>query len=172
MLLFENASKVYDRRAVVDGVTLDVREGAVCGLIGRNGAGKTTMLRLLTGLVHPSGGSTSVAGLPSRKIQRPMRHVGVALEHFGLHPRRSGRAHLRELALAGQLPASRAEAVPAGEMIGSDPAMPIQQPAASVALGAGRQAAASRAAQRAPSQHGLYRGRLHEGRNQALAGLM
>lgn len=111
MLAFEDVSKVYDRRPVVDHVTLTVGEGMVCGLIGRNGAGKTTMLRLLTGLVHPSGGSASVAGRPYRQIDQPMREVGVALEHFGLHPRRSGRAHLRALALAAEIPRSRVDEV-------------------------------------------------------------
>jgi ABC-2 type transport system ATP-binding protein len=57
--------KVFGRRggvAALDGLTFDVRRGAIFGLLGPNGAGKTTTLRILTTLVRPTAGRASVLG--------------------------------------------------------------------------------------------------------------
>jgi ABC-2 type transport system ATP-binding protein len=55
-------SKRYGQRVAVDRVSLSVRRGEVYGFLGPNGAGKTTTLRMLLGLVRPTGGSVSVLG--------------------------------------------------------------------------------------------------------------
>ena len=61
--------KTYPRHAVraVDGVSLDVTEGATLGLVGRSGSGKSSVIRMLLGLVKPSGGEVRYCGqrLPS-----------------------------------------------------------------------------------------------------------
>lgn len=54
--------KVYRGRAVVDGLSLTVGEGEVFGFLGPNGAGKSTTVKMLLGLVHPSGGELQVLG--------------------------------------------------------------------------------------------------------------
>ncbi len=56
LLRVEGVTKIYGRRKVVDGVTLEVRRGQVVGLLGRNGAGKTTTFRMVIGLVRPKAG--------------------------------------------------------------------------------------------------------------------
>lgn len=63
-------TKVYDRVAVVDRISLDFASGAVTALLGRNGAGKTTTFLMMAGIVRPDGGSVelngeSVDGIPS-----------------------------------------------------------------------------------------------------------
>jgi len=77
-LLIENARKEYGRAAVgraeaVSDVSLSVSTGAIHGLLGPNGAGKTTTLKMLLGLVTPSGGSFEIlgrpAGLPGARAQ-------------------------------------------------------------------------------------------------------
>ncbi|MDO4898252.1 MAG: ABC transporter ATP-binding protein [Rothia sp. (in: high G+C Gram-positive bacteria)] len=58
-----NLVKVYDGRAAVDGINLTVPRGSFYGLVGRNGAGKTTSLSMATGLLKPTAGQVLVGGL-------------------------------------------------------------------------------------------------------------
>jgi lipopolysaccharide export system ATP-binding protein len=55
-------TKVYDRVAVVDRISLDFASGAVTALLGRNGAGKTTTFLMMAGIVKPDGGSVGLNG--------------------------------------------------------------------------------------------------------------
>jgi len=55
-------SKRYDKAMAVDRVNIEIRQGEIYGLIGNNGAGKTTMLRMICGLVNPSGGELELFG--------------------------------------------------------------------------------------------------------------
>lgn len=54
--------KIYDGRAVVNGVDIDVKRGEIVGLLGPNGAGKTTTFYMIVGLVRPNGGSVVFDG--------------------------------------------------------------------------------------------------------------
>ncbi len=62
-LQFECVGKTYDGNTVLDNVSLDVREGTAVALVGHNGAGKTTMIKLLLGLILPSSGRVRILGL-------------------------------------------------------------------------------------------------------------
>jgi ABC-2 type transport system ATP-binding protein len=68
----QDLSKAYGEVQAVDHVTLSVKEGALFGLLGPNGSGKTTMIKMLTGQTKPTGGTATVLGLDV--IQDP---VGV-----------------------------------------------------------------------------------------------
>jgi ABC-2 type transport system ATP-binding protein len=59
----QDLSKAYGDVQAVDHVTLSVKEGALFGLLGPNGSGKTTMIRMLTGQMKPTGGTATVLGL-------------------------------------------------------------------------------------------------------------
>ena len=59
----EALTKRYGQSRGIAGVTFAVSEGEVFGFLGPNGAGKTTTIRLLMGLLSPSGGSAQIAGL-------------------------------------------------------------------------------------------------------------
>ena len=65
MILLEakNLIKRYDGRAVVDEVSLHVGQGEIVGLLGRNGAGKTTMFRMTIGIIRPEGGTVMFDGV-------------------------------------------------------------------------------------------------------------
>ena len=55
-------TKVYGQKAAARDVNLHIREGQIYGLIGRNGAGKTTIMRMISGLAKPTSGSYSLFG--------------------------------------------------------------------------------------------------------------
>ena len=62
----------------VDGVSFDLAEGELVGYLGRNGAGKSTTVKLLTGILHPTSGGVEVAGLvPWRDRERNAMNIGV-----------------------------------------------------------------------------------------------
>jgi len=62
LLHTEGLKKVYDGRAVVNGVDIEVKEGEIVGLLGPNGAGKTTTFYMIVGLVRPNGGKVFFNG--------------------------------------------------------------------------------------------------------------
>jgi ABC-2 type transport system ATP-binding protein len=102
-------TKRFGDVAAVDEVTFSLERGTVTGFLGPNGAGKTTTLRLLLGLAEPTAGEALVFGHRYRDLADPARQVGAVLESDDFHPGRSGRDHLRALAIAADLPPSRVE---------------------------------------------------------------
>jgi ABC-2 type transport system ATP-binding protein len=56
ILQTEDLTKVYSKKKVVEDVNISIRKGAIYGLIGKNGAGKTTIIRMITGLASPTSG--------------------------------------------------------------------------------------------------------------------
>jgi len=104
-------SKQFGSVKAVDDLTFTVAPGTITGFLGPNGAGKTTTLRMLLGLVTPSGGSATIGGKRYAELDRPMLHVGAALEASSFHPGRRARDHLRILGAATGLPETRADEV-------------------------------------------------------------
>jgi ABC-2 type transport system ATP-binding protein len=104
----------------VDDLTFEVEPGTLTGFVGPNGAGKTTTLRIVLGLVRPTGGSALVAGVPYAALDRPARQVGAVLESSGFHPGRTARDHLRVLAGPSGIPTRRVDEVLAE--VGLEPA--------------------------------------------------
>jgi ABC-2 type transport system ATP-binding protein len=104
-------TKRYGRVTAVEDLTFSLVPGTVTGFLGPNGAGKSTTLRLLLGLAEPTAGEAHVFGRPYRELDEPVRRVGAVLESNDFHPGRSGRDHLRMLALAADIPPGRVEEV-------------------------------------------------------------
>ena len=87
-------SKRYKENWAVDHLDLRVEQGDIYGFIGRNGAGKSTTLKLLCGLARPTQGGALIFGKPIRdSVAR--RRVGALIEQPGLYPDLSGRENLR-----------------------------------------------------------------------------
>jgi ABC-2 type transport system ATP-binding protein len=103
----DGLTKRFGAIVAVDDVSFTVTQGSVVGFLGPNGAGKTTTLRMLLGLVTPTGGTATINGLPYRKLPEPRHVVGAALEASGAYPGRTARNHLRIEAMAGGAAASR-----------------------------------------------------------------
>jgi ABC-2 type transport system ATP-binding protein len=102
-------SKRYGEVLAVDDLTFSLEPGTITGFLGPNGAGKTTTLRLLLGLAEPNAGEALVFGRRYRELDEPARRAGAVLESNDFDPGRSGRNHLRALALATGVPYTRVE---------------------------------------------------------------
>lgn len=90
-----NLTKQYGQHKAVNNVNLSVRKGEIYGLIGRNGAGKTTILRLISGLAKPTNGSISLFGQNSRDSIYMQKHIGLLIETPGIYLDMSARDNVK-----------------------------------------------------------------------------
>ncbi len=83
----EGLSKSFDHVVAVDGLTLSVGEGELFGLVGPDGAGKTTTMRLLTGIMEPTAGDAWVVGRHVVREAEAIKHdIAYMSQRFGLYP--------------------------------------------------------------------------------------
>jgi ABC-2 type transport system ATP-binding protein len=83
----ERLTKSFDARKAVDGLTLNVAEGEIFSLVGPDGAGKTTIMRLLTAILEPTSGDAWVAGHHIVKEAEAIKEdIGYMSQRFGLYP--------------------------------------------------------------------------------------
>jgi len=81
----ENLTRDFDTVRAVDGLSLEVPRGIIFGFLGPNGSGKTTTIRLLLGLLEPTGGRAEVLGFDTRsQADEIHERTGALLEHNGL----------------------------------------------------------------------------------------
>ena len=104
--------KAFGRRVALHGLTLEVAAGEVFGFLGPNGAGKTTAMKILLGLVRPTGGTALVFGRPPTD-PAARRRLGYLPEHFRFQEWATG-VELLDFhgRLAGLGRAARAERIP------------------------------------------------------------
>jgi osmoprotectant transport system ATP-binding protein len=98
-IAFQAVTKQYPgaSRPAVDGVTFEVREGAVCMLVGTSGSGKTTLLRMVNRLIEPTSGAILIDG---RNVldENPIllrRRIGYVIQQVGLFPHMSIAENIR-----------------------------------------------------------------------------
>ena len=85
-IMAQGLRRSFDGRPAVAGISLDVRSGEVFGILGPNGSGKTTTVRLLNGLISPDSGEMRVLGLdPVTQGDQVRRHTGVLTESPSLN---------------------------------------------------------------------------------------
>ncbi|HRY42938.1 MAG TPA: ABC transporter ATP-binding protein [Thermoanaerobaculia bacterium] len=100
----------YGETAVVSGVDLAVPRGSVYGFVGPNGAGKTTTIKLLLGLLTPSGGSVELLGEPvNGRRSAALARVGALVESPALYPHLTAEENLRLDQLARGVPRANVE---------------------------------------------------------------
>src|SRR4026209_2140464 len=77
VIQLESLTRRYGRRRGIERISLEIPEGALLGFLGPNGAGKTTTIRIMLGLLRPSGGSARIFGLDCwRESKAIKREVG------------------------------------------------------------------------------------------------
>lgn len=85
-------TRMFGQRAAVNGLNLIVRRGEFFGFLGPNGAGKSTTIKMMVGLLRPSGGAAFVGGVDVwREPLRAKTLIGVLPEQLNLYERLSGR---------------------------------------------------------------------------------
>lgn len=111
LIELHHLSKSYGRVAAVQDLSLTLNPGRVTGLIGANGSGKSTTLRMLLGLTEPTAGSATIGGRRYADLAHPIRSIGAMVDPDVFHPRRSGRDALRVIARAEDLTGRRVDEV-------------------------------------------------------------
>jgi ABC-2 type transport system ATP-binding protein len=102
-------AKRYGPVTALDGFSLNVAAGEIVGLVGHNGAGKTTFVEIVSGLVRPDSGKVTIDG---KSPSAARGQVGVAPQHLGLYPSITVREHLKLFGrLAGLRPAALDSAI-------------------------------------------------------------
>ncbi len=92
VLKTEGITKIYGKHTVVDHVSMHVKKGDIYGFIGKNGAGKTTFMRMVAGLAAPASGSMELFGSENLECQR--QRIGVLIEQPGLYGAMNARENM------------------------------------------------------------------------------
>ena len=108
---FDGVTKRFGPTLALDQVSFTVARGSVLGLLGGNGAGKSTAIRALLGHLRPDRGSATVLGLPLRDHPDPVRSVGAVTDSVGIDPSMSGKRILDVLSRAAGIERSRVDEV-------------------------------------------------------------
>jgi ABC-2 type transport system ATP-binding protein len=94
----ENLRHLYETRVALDGVSFEVRAGEIFGLLGPNGSGKTTMFRILSTLMLPSGGRATICGLDVAKSPNQVRReIGVVFQAPSIDVKLTAEENLRHI---------------------------------------------------------------------------
>ena len=81
MISLKNLTKKFDKIVAVDNVSLDIHEGEVFGLLGQNGAGKTTIIHMLATLIKPTSGTAQINGYDIVKNSSKVRkNIGIVFQ--------------------------------------------------------------------------------------------
>ncbi|SHM77159.1 ABC transporter ATP-binding protein [Gracilibacillus kekensis] len=110
-------SKSFWRNTVVDNIDLQVETGEILGFLGRNGAGKSTFINMLTGIIQPSSGSYNLLGVkgPNDTIKK---ELGVMPDYSSLYGSMSAIKHLHYLADVSGKPVTRQRCIDVLKLVG------------------------------------------------------
>lgn len=90
-----NLSKKYKDTTAVDNVNMTIEKGDIYGFIGKNGTGKTTLIRMITGLIKPTSGTVEVFGQPVSKGNKDfLERIGTIIEFPGFYQNLTARENL------------------------------------------------------------------------------
>lgn len=98
----ESLTKKYGTKTAVNGISLHIGKGEIYGLIGKNGAGKTSLMKLLTGLTLPDSGSIELFGRADLNDAR--KNIGSLIEAPALYKNETAFENMKRFALLSQTP--------------------------------------------------------------------
>lgn len=86
----KNVSHSFQEKSVLKGINLEIKKGEIFGLLGPSGAGKTTLINIVTGQLNASAGVCQINGVDSSALSgEQYKKIGVMMDHFGLYERMS-----------------------------------------------------------------------------------
>lgn len=93
----ENLVKAYKKHKALNGVTMNIKRGDIYGFVGENGSGKTTIIRVITGLIFPDSGTFELFGVPSTSpdILKSRARIGAIVESPSIYLNMSAYENLK-----------------------------------------------------------------------------
>ena len=108
IITISNLEHHYHEKTVLQNINLEISEGEIFGLLGPSGAGKTTLIKILTGKLLPTGGATTILGKnPASLTGNDYCKIGIMMDNFGLYERLTCYDNLKLFAGIYHLPAER-----------------------------------------------------------------
>ncbi|NFK76492.1 ATP-binding cassette domain-containing protein [Clostridium botulinum] len=96
ILKVENLTKAYKNINVLNNVNISLERGRIYGIIGQDGSGKTTLIRLITGLCEPTFGKITLFGQSDqKKLQGLRKRIGSIIEYPGLYPNMTAKENMK-----------------------------------------------------------------------------
>ena len=98
MIKIENLTKIYDENKILDGISITFEEGKIYGIVGKNGSGKSVLLKTICGFIRPDKGEILFDNINIIKKQTFPPETGAMFENSGFIPNISGLENLKLLA--------------------------------------------------------------------------
>ncbi len=100
-----NVTKIYKKNKVLDDLSINIKKGDIYGFVGKNGAGKTTMIRVISGLVIPNNGQVELFGHSEEKeIIKQRSRIGVLIESPALYLNMTAKENLELVRIQRGIP--------------------------------------------------------------------
>lgn len=103
-IVISDITKVFGEKTVLDGINLEIGKGEIFGLLGPSGAGKTTLIKILTGQLKAEQGNSVINGVDSQKLTgKDYSGFGIMMDNFGVYERLSCLDNLKVFARIYQI---------------------------------------------------------------------